>query len=364
MILVPMDAPGVKRACAQRAGVRLRRRAARPLGGRLRRTCACRSSNLLLGEGRGFEIAQGRLGPGPHPPLHAPDRRWPSARSRLMCQRALGARRVRQAARRAGRVARAHRRCAHARSTRRASWCCNAAWKMDVAGNKAAQKEIAMIKVVAPNMACEVIDQAIQAVRRRRRVATTSALGWLYAHVAHAAHRRRPRRGAPQPHREARARPLPARAEDAPCSCRARWCSSPAPGAASAAPLCREVDAPRRGGHRGGRPRRRRSPRRRPRNSAGSGCSATSPMPRAVESHGARGRGALRSHRRAGVERRFRRAGARPRRCARRRRTATWQRMWDVHVMAHARACRARAAGHAGARLGLPRQRRLGRAAC
>ena len=38
----------------------------------------------------------------------------------------------------------------------------HAAWKMDVAGNKAARKEIAMIKVAAPNMACRVIDWAIQ----------------------------------------------------------------------------------------------------------------------------------------------------------------------------------------------------------
>ena len=39
----------------------------------------------------------------------------------------------------------------------------NVAWKMDTAGNKAARKEIAMIKVLAPNVACQVIDWAIQA---------------------------------------------------------------------------------------------------------------------------------------------------------------------------------------------------------
>ena len=56
----------------------------------------------------------------------------------------------------------------------------HAAWKMDVAGNKAAQKEIAMIKVVAPNVACEVIDQAIQ-LFGGAGVSDDFGLGWLYA---------------------------------------------------------------------------------------------------------------------------------------------------------------------------------------
>jgi acyl-CoA dehydrogenase len=56
----------------------------------------------------------------------------------------------------------------------------HAAWKMDVAGNKAAQKEIAMIKVVAPNVACEVVDQAIQ-LFGGAGVSDDFGLGWLYA---------------------------------------------------------------------------------------------------------------------------------------------------------------------------------------
>jgi acyl-CoA dehydrogenase len=57
----------------------------------------------------------------------------------------------------------------------------HAAWKMDVAGNKAAQKEIAMIKVVAPNVACEVIDQAIQ-LFGGAGVTDDSGLAWAYAY--------------------------------------------------------------------------------------------------------------------------------------------------------------------------------------
>jgi acyl-CoA dehydrogenase len=56
----------------------------------------------------------------------------------------------------------------------------HAAWKMDTAGNKVAQKEIAMIKVVAPNVACEVIDQAIQ-LFGGAGVTDDFGLGWAYA---------------------------------------------------------------------------------------------------------------------------------------------------------------------------------------
>ena len=79
MILVPLDTPGVDRACAtcRCSATHDRRRAtARSQFDDVRVPAA----NLLGEEGGGFAIAQARLGPGPHPPLHARHRRWPSGR--------------------------------------------------------------------------------------------------------------------------------------------------------------------------------------------------------------------------------------------------------------------------------------------
>jgi len=119
------------------------------------------ASNILLGEGRGFEIVQGRLGPGR---IHHCMRLIGLAERalELMCKRAasrvtfgkpIAAQTVTQE-----RIAEARCKIDMARLL-----TLKAAWVMDVAGNKFAKNEIAMIKVVAPNMACEVIDWAIQA---------------------------------------------------------------------------------------------------------------------------------------------------------------------------------------------------------
>jgi alkylation response protein AidB-like acyl-CoA dehydrogenase len=138
------------------------------------------ASNLLLGGGRGFEIAQGRLGPGR---IHHCMRTIGKAEEalekmvkRLSSRTAFGKKIIEQSV--------WEQRIAEARTDIEMNrlLCLKAADMMDKVGNKTAQLEIAMIKVAAPNMALKIIDHAIQAFGAAG-VSDDAGLANSYAHV-------------------------------------------------------------------------------------------------------------------------------------------------------------------------------------